>query len=179
MTFGLFLTAVLVHIAAAVSPGPSFVLSVRTAAAEGFRVAAALALGFGLGAATWAIAALVGLKILFEVVPSLFIALKLAGGLFLLYIAVQMWRHARDPVETHLDPNAAPRSMLSGLRLGFTTFMANPKPAVFFGSIFVTIVPQDTPVPWLIALVTVVGLNEMLWYLVVARAFSLIAASAR
>jgi threonine/homoserine/homoserine lactone efflux protein len=54
MTAAAFLSIVLIHLAAAISPGPSFVVAVRTAASDGFKVATALALGFGLGAILWA-----------------------------------------------------------------------------------------------------------------------------
>ena len=87
MTPGLFASIVLIHLAAAISPGPSFVVALRTAATEGFRVAVALAIGFGLGALLWAAAAMAGLAVLFRLVPSLFLALKLAGAGFLFYIA--------------------------------------------------------------------------------------------
>ena len=61
MTLGAFLTVALIHLAAAMSPGPSFVVAARTAATDGFGTACALALGFGLGAALWALAAMAGL----------------------------------------------------------------------------------------------------------------------
>jgi len=47
MTLGAFLTVALIHLAAAMSPGPSFVVAARTAATDGFGTACALALGFG------------------------------------------------------------------------------------------------------------------------------------
>ena len=67
-------------------------VAVRTAASEGLRPAIGLAIGFGLGAIAWALAALLGLAVLFEVVPTLFTALKVVGGLFLIYIAWMTWR---------------------------------------------------------------------------------------
>lgn len=167
-----YLALAAAHLLAAISPGPSFVLSVKTAAAEGFRPAAGLALGFGIAAMIWATAALVGLSLLFEVVPVLFTALKVLGGLFLVWLAVMMWRHAPDPVPI-ADPMAAPRGMGSAVRLGTLAMLANPKPAVFFGAIFVGIVPA-TALPWEKALVLGnVLVVEMAWYVLVARLFSL------
>ncbi|WP_372805498.1 LysE family translocator, partial [Loktanella salsilacus] len=98
MTLAAFASIVLIHLAAAISPGPSFVVALRVAAAEGFRVAAALALGFGLGAVLWAGAAMAGLALVFSVLPALFLALKFVGAAFLIYLAVQMWRHAATPM---------------------------------------------------------------------------------
>ena len=172
MTLAAFLSVVLIHLAAAISPGPSFVVSVRTAASEGFGVASALALGFGLGAVLWAFAAMAGLAVLFELVPVLFTTLKLVGAGFLLFIALMMWRHAKAPLDTP-DATAAPRSAAAAIRLGFLTFATNPKPAIFFGAVFVGLVPGDTPLIWRAAILAAVFLNETLWYILVARVFSL------
>lgn len=172
MTLAAFVSVVLIHLAAAISPGPSFVVSLRVAAAEGFRVAAALALGFGLGALLWATAAMAGLALVFKLVPPLFLALKVVGAAFLLYLAVQMWRHARAPLPQDFA-STAPRSAWSAIRFGFLTFASNPKPAVFFGAVFVNLVPAATPLGWKAALLLAVFANETLWYVIVARVFSL------
>ena len=162
----------MLHLLAAMSPGPSFVVCIRTAITQGFKTSIALAIGFGLGAALWAAAALAGLALLFELVPSLFTALKVIGGAFLIWIGFQLWRNARTPLDMQangLTAMSAPRA----LRYGLITFAANPKTAVFFGAIFVGLVPNDTPLGLLALLITVIFLNETLWYIVVARLFSL------
>ncbi len=171
MTTAAFFTVVLIHIMAAISPGPAFVVSVKLAASEGFKAAAALAIGFGLGAAIWAAAAMAGLALVFELVPQLFVALKVLGAAFLIFIAVMMWRHASAPLP-RLD-NIAPRSASAAFRLGLVTFLTNPKSAVFFGAVFVGLVPADTPWITRAALLGLIFMNETLWYLLVARLFSL------
>ncbi|MCB5198239.1 LysE family translocator [Loktanella sp. TSTF-M6] len=172
MTFAAFASVVLIHLAAAISPGPSFVVALRVAASDGFRVACALALGFGLGALLWAGAAMAGLALVFELMPTLFLALKLVGAAFLFFIAVMMWRHARNPLPAP-DSAARPRTAGSAIRFGFLTFASNPKPAVFFGAVFVGLVPADTAQAWKLAILAAVFANETLWYILVARLFSL------
>ncbi|SLN65573.1 Threonine efflux protein [Aquimixticola soesokkakensis] len=171
MSLGVFLSIVALHFVAAMSPGPSFVVSVRTAAAEGFRPALGLAVAYGLGALIWALAALFGLALLFNVLPATFSAFKIAGGVFLIVVAYKTIRHASDALPP-VSALAAPRSLISALRLGLVTQLANPKPAVFFGAVFAGLVPADTPVPVLAALLAVITLNETLWYVFVARVFS-------
>ncbi|KUF11616.1 LysE family translocator [Pseudoponticoccus marisrubri] len=171
MTPALFLSVVLIHLLAAMSPGPSFVVCLKTAASDGFRTAAALSLGFGLGAALWAAGAMAGLALVFQLVPALFLVLKIGGAAFLIFIAVAMWRHAPDPLpEASAGP---PKSPGRAMRLGFLTYATNPKPAIFFGAVFVGLVPVDAPLWARAALVLVIGVNEALWYLVVSRVFSL------
>lgn len=170
MTLSAFLTVAAIHLMAVISPGPAFVVSVRTAASEGFGAAAALAVGFGVGAALWSVAALAGLALLFSVLPGALIALKVVGGLFLLWIALQIWRHAPAPLPQ--GATVTPRSAAGAFRLGLLTFVTNPKAAVFFGAVFVGLVPPGTPLPWLAAIVAVTFANETLWYVLVARVFS-------
>ncbi len=174
MTLAAFIGIALIHFAAAVSPGPSFVVSVKTAAAEGLKPAVGLAVGLGLAAAIWALAALLGLAVLFEIAPALLTTLKVVGGAFLLWIAYQTWKHARDPLPGGVEGEiATPRSFVSAIRLGMATQFANPKPAVFFGAVFIGLVPPDTPVWILGALLGVIFVQETLWYVLVARLFSL------
>ena len=172
MSAAAFIGVALAHLLAAISPGPSFVLSIRTAASEGFRAACGLALGFGIGAALWAFAALAGLALLFELLPPLFLGLKLAGGLFLVWLGIDMWRHAPDPLP-RVAPGAAPRHTLSAIRLGLATQLANPKPAIFFGAVFVGLVPVAADAADRALILVNILWVETLWYVLVARVFSL------
>ncbi|SEK86319.1 LysE family translocator [Pacificibacter marinus] len=171
MSATVFLSILALHFVAAMSPGPSFVVSVRTAASEGFRPAAGLAVAFGLGALIWAMAALFGLAIVFEVMPKAYLGFKIAGGLFLIWIGYKTIRHAPDPMPqaSALD---TPRSMISALRLGLMTQLANPKPAIFFGAVFAGLIPPDTPMTLRALLLFFVFFNESMWYLFVAAVFS-------
>jgi threonine/homoserine/homoserine lactone efflux protein len=59
------------------------------------------------------------------------------------------------------------------LRLGIWTQLANPKPAVFFGAVFVGTVPTDATPLALALLLDCIFLGEFLWNTSVARLFSL------
>lgn len=170
MTLAAFLTVAALHLVAAISPGPAFVMTLRTAVTQGFRPSVGLAAGLGLGAVIWAVAALAGLALLFQVAPPLLVGLKLAGAAFLVWLAIGMWRHAGAPLPEAVA--AAPQGLFRAFRLGVGTQLANPKPAVFFGAVFVGLVPPATPLALKLALLAVVFLNETLWYVLVARVFS-------
>ena len=172
MTLAAFFGVAIAHLLAAISPGPSFVLQIRTAVNEGFRPAAGLAFGFGIGAMLWAAAALLGLALLFQIVPPLFVALKIGGGLFLVWLGVQMWRHAAEPMPTAL-PDQPPRGLASAIRLGTWAQLANPKPAIFFGAVFVGLVPVTASLgDKAIVLLNILWV-ETAWYLITAWLFSL------
>jgi threonine/homoserine/homoserine lactone efflux protein len=54
---------------------------------------------------------------------------------------------------------------------GFLTQVSNPKVAVFFGSIFIAMLPSDVPLWMTLALVAIVTFNEVWWYSAVALFF--------
>ncbi|MCE8422185.1 LysE family transporter, partial [Rhodovulum sulfidophilum] len=64
MSLAAFAAAWLLHLMAAISPGPAVLMSARTGMSEGLRTGAILALGLAAGALVWASAALFGLALL-------------------------------------------------------------------------------------------------------------------
>jgi threonine/homoserine/homoserine lactone efflux protein len=171
MTLAAFATAWFIHLLAAASPGPAILMAARTGVTHGFRSGVWLSVGIGVGALVWAVAALFGLAVLFQVAPALLWGFKIAGGLFLCWIAIGMWRHAAEPLVMAED-GATPQDAWSAFRLGVMTQLANPKPAVFFGAVFVSTVPPGTSLPWIALLLGAVFLNELACTIAVARAFS-------
>ncbi len=171
MSAAAFFAAVSLCLMAAISPGPAVLMAARIGLSEGLRTGATLALGIGAGAVFWAASALFGLALLFEYAPFLLTALKIGGAAYLIWMAIKMWRAADEPLD-EAATNAAPSSALAAFRLALWTQLANPKPAVFFGAVFVVTVPSEATVPALAALLTCVFMGEFLWNTFVARLFS-------
>ncbi len=158
----------LVQLLAVISPGPSFLITARTAVVQSRADGVTVALGLGAGTVIWSSAALLGLNVIFHAVPMLFIAMKIAGALFLLWIAYQIFLHAADPIEIETSKGEVlPNPFVKG----FLTQISNPKVAVFFGSIFIAMLPSDVPVWMMMALIGIVTFNEVCWYTVVALFF--------
>ena len=158
----------LVQIVAVISPGPSFLITARTSVAKSRSDGIKVALGLAAGTVVWSSLALLGLNAVFHALPMVFTVMKFVGALFILWIAWQIFRHAAEPVD--LDGNGAGDTYNPFLK-GFTTQMSNPKAAVFFGSIFIAMLPAVIP-PWLaFALIAVVTFNEIWWYTIVALFF--------
>jgi threonine/homoserine/homoserine lactone efflux protein len=171
MTLAAFFAVALLHLMAAISPGPAVLMAARTGVSEGMRTGFFLAMGIGAGAVVWAAAALFGLNIIFQTAPALLWALKFGGAAYLLWMAWKMFRHAAEPMDLS-QTGKPPRSDLSAFRLGLYTQLANPKPAVLFSAIFIGTVPAGTAA-WIYgALLMVVFLNECIWCTAVARVFS-------
>ena len=173
MSLAAFAAIYFVHLAAAISPGPAVLLAARTSLREGFGRGAWLAVGIGLGACIWAVAAFFGLAVLFKLAPPLLTGLKYVGAAYLLYLAYKMWRHAPEPMSMDIPEGHAARSRLGLVWLGIATQLANPKPAVFFGTIFLTFVPPAAPVWVYLVILGIIFFNDAGWNVIVARIFSL------
>lgn len=158
-----------VHMLAVMSPGPSFLITARTAVVRSRVDGIKVAFGLGAGTIVWAAAALLGLNFLFHRFPWLFIGMKVAGGLFLLWIAFQIFRHAADPIEMNTGEGDQDRH--NPLLRGFLTQISNPKVVVFFGSVFVAILPNEVPGWMIAALIAIVTINEIVWYSLVSLLF--------
>ena len=123
-------------LAAIASPGPSLLFLVRSTLAHGRRAGVMTALGLGTMAAAWTALALLGLDQLFAIVPWAYFALKTAGAGYLLWIAVQTWRHAHMPIASVPRPSRR-RAFVSGLLVN----LGNPKSVLFAGAVMVVIFP--------------------------------------
>lgn len=150
------------------TPGPNFVATVHTAAESTPRHGVMVALGIAVGTAIWAMGSLAGLGLLFQTFGGLYLAVKIAGALYLIYVGIRMMmtRTRNDEGE----PVVAMRSLWGAFRHGLLTDLANPKAAAFFASLFAVAVPPDAPLWFDAGLVCAVVLIAGGWYAAAALA---------
>jgi threonine/homoserine/homoserine lactone efflux protein len=113
-----------------VSPGPDFALTVHTTLARGRRAGFATGLGVVSGQLVWGVAAAAGLAALLVASRPAFVALRVAGAAYLIWLGVQALRAAWRGEEHRLRARSG-----SGYRQGFLSNVGNPKMAVFFTSL--------------------------------------------
>ncbi|SAK55148.1 lysine exporter protein LysE/YggA [Caballeronia fortuita] len=158
----------------AMIPGPSFVIVARNAIGISRADGLATALGMGVGGIFFGGIALAGLYTLLVAVEWLYVALKIAGGLYLIYVASKIWLGAAQPM--HIPghdavPAPTPRARKS-FWLGLSTQLSNPKTAIWYGSIFAALLPQHPPLWCYFVLPPMVFAIETGWYTIVALGFS-------
>lgn len=156
----------------AMSPGPSFVLVARTSIAVSRADGLYMALGMGVGAVVFAVLVLVGLQALLATVPWIYLSLKILGGLYLIYIALQIWADAKQPMAVADRRDTRPQNAARSFLLALFTQLSNPKAVVIYGSIFAALLPPDMPLPALLALPFLIFVVEAGWYTAVAIALS-------
>lgn len=118
----------------------------------------------------WALAAMGGISLVFARFPWLDRTLGVAGGVYLLYVAVKTWRAARQELG---DDEPSGRVGRGAFTNGALTNLMNPKSVVFFGSIFAAALPPGTPVAVRLGAVGVVAVNALWWHLALGFVFSL------
>jgi threonine efflux protein len=167
MTSALIAIALL-HWVVLVTPGAN-VLVVSSLAASGSRRAAFFAgVGVTVVAGIWSALAVFGVGAVFAAHPYLRLAVQVAGGLYLLYVACRLWVSSSSAPAANsgsLSPSAA-------FRLGFLTNILNPKSALFFGSVFATALPAQPSGLLLFGALLLVVLNAFIWHTFLAVAFS-------
>jgi len=110
-------------------PGPDTMLVAGHAARRGFRAGMAAIGGIQLGGLFYMALCGFGFLSVLNAVPGLFMVVKIAGAIYLLWLGFQMLRGAVRPVpagEQKVMPAGAP------FRQGFVSTVLNPKVAVFF-----------------------------------------------
>lgn len=154
-----------------VSPGPSFLLVAQTAMEKSRSHGIAASLGMGTGAVIFTLLASLGLFIVLEAVPWLYLGLKFVGGLYLCYLAYKIWITANEPIEKSgkLDGSL---SFYKSFTLGLFTQLSNPKAAIVFGGIFMAFLPEEVPVYSYLLLSILAFIIDAGWYTVVTVALT-------
>jgi len=132
------LTAYTVGVA---SPGPSNMAIMATAMSRGRRQALALASGVVCGSLMWGLAAALGLSALIRTYSWALVALKVLGGLYLLFLSWKAARAAFAPHAPGLDIRIGSSTKWRAFTGGLGMHLTNPK-AIF---VWLTIVALALP----------------------------------
>ena len=113
------------------TPGPDTALTIRNTLLGGRGNGLRTAQGVALGQALWTLAASVGVAALVAASQPVFVAVRIAGAAYLVWLGLQALAAAvRGRGADH-----RPRGSRAGFRQGLLGNLANPKMAVFFTSL--------------------------------------------
>ena len=128
----------------AMSPGPTSIYVAKNSISISRQHGLFTALGTGTGAAIFGLLAVLGLQAFLLAVPSAYLALKICGGIYLLWMAYKIIKHAKEPIETHSDITTQ-MSLRRAFMTGLITQLSNPKIAIVLASIFTALLPKEIP----------------------------------
>jgi len=173
--FSLYLPGILLAYSACLlglaSPGPNVLAVLGTAMGEGRRAGIALALGIAAGSGLWALMTAAGLSALLASYAAALTAIKIAGGLYLLWLAFKAFRAAASAhaIATTVDRQRSPRAYV--LR-GLTIQMTNPKAVLAWVAIMSLGLRHDAPLWVVVAIVVGTSALSLAIHYLYAVAFS-------
>lgn len=154
-----------------VSPGPNFLVITMAAVSQSRRHAIYTALGVSTASVLWASLAAAGLGMVIAHFGWAHRLLQVAGGLYLLYIGVKIFRNAPQPLPQRAAYGVEQLAR-QAYRYGLVTNLTNPKSLVFFSSAFATLFTPDLAMWAKVSAVAVVGVISVAWNILMATAFS-------
>jgi threonine/homoserine/homoserine lactone efflux protein len=130
-----------------VTPGQDTALTIRSTLLGGRRGGVSTAFGVAAGQAVWTLAASAGITALLLASEPAFLAVKLAGAAYLVYLGSQMLvrvvRGSGTP--THAVRERGGLSPATAFRQGVVSNLGNPKMAIFFTSLLPQFAPASGP----------------------------------
>lgn len=166
----LFLASI--QLAATVSPGPAFALTIGNAARYDRKTGVLTSLGLSLGVAALLTLVIVGIAAILTQSIILYSFIKYAGAAYLIYIGIKSLK-AKKQERLHLNPEEKtldqPKtlSVFQAVRLGFLTNILNPKAYVFFTAFFAQFIGPDKPMWFVLCVAATSVIIEFLWFSVV------------
>lgn len=116
-------------------PGPALLYTAAQTIAHGKKAGLMAMLGIHLGCYVHVFAAAFGLSAVFKHVPELYLAVKMAGALYLVWLGIGMIRSRLSAPD---QPVAPPKTVKRALVDSFIVEILNPKVALFF----IALLPQ-------------------------------------
>jgi threonine/homoserine/homoserine lactone efflux protein len=117
-----------------VVPGPGVLFVVSRALAHGRRTALGTVAGHAAGNYLVATCVAFGLGGLIERSAEVFLVLKVAGALYLVWLGIRAIRQRRT-LEAAFGATTAPRGTRQAVRQGFVVGVTNPKAFILFGAV--------------------------------------------
>ncbi|GAB5471510.1 MAG: LysE family translocator [Rhodospirillales bacterium] len=138
-------------------PGPALLYTAAQTMARGRSAGLRAVIGIHAGCYVHVLAAVLGLSAVFRYVPEAFLAVKIAGALYLVWLGIAMIRGGRAPMES---ADIKIKSKRRAFWESFLVELLNPKVALFFIAFLPQFVDPAASLPiWLQSLILGVIVN--------------------
>jgi homoserine/homoserine lactone efflux protein len=146
MSSALLLALIPTFFFVSVTPGMCMTLALTLGMTVGIRRTMWMMLGELIGVGLVAILVVIGVAALIVQYPEMFVVLKIAGGGYLLYLGIQLWR-SRGKMAIDLNGTPKNTGRLQLASQGFITAVANPKGWAFFIALLPPFIDPTRPMP--------------------------------
>ena len=150
-----FAAFIAISVVVIVAPGQDTALIIRNTLLGGRPAGFATAVGITAGQQVWTLAAALGLTALLIASEPAFMAVRLVGAAYLIWLGMQaLWSAIRLGDRSH-EPGtrrvASGLSTRTALRQGVISNVSNPKMAILFTSLLPQFVPAESPALGMVA----------------------------
>ncbi|PCI58358.1 MAG: lysine transporter LysE [Gammaproteobacteria bacterium] len=165
---GIFVTVAIAHFLALLSPGPDFVLVIKSAIKNKGKNAIGVALGIASANAVYITLCLVGVGSILAASVPIMIGLKIMGGLFLIYLAVQALRARKSSynnldIAEPTDSSSVKTVFLTEFITGLMSGILNPKNLLFYLSLFTVVLTPEVSFAFKLCLGIWMAVIVFLW----------------
>jgi len=167
-----FVVLTVAHLLAAASPGPDFAYVTRQSLVHGRRAGLLASLGIALGLSIHIVYSAAGLAAVIAHSVHWMVAIKIAGGAYLLWLGIQGLRSSAHVAVPEAAIRAAAASPLRQIGGGFLCNALNPKAPIYFLALFTVVLSPDLPSLTLIAYGAWIMVLQWLWFSLVATVFT-------
>lgn len=172
MALSALLVFALALMVAAGSPGPGIAALVARVMSNGVRDVLPFLAAMWIGEILWMSFAVAGLAALAKTFATAFLLLKIAGIVYLLFLAVKMWLAPAAVDDGQLPSGQSPLRMFAA---GLTVSLGNPKIMVFYVALLPTLVDLSHvgPLAWAelaLTMLVVMAAVDLSWALLAVRA---------
>ncbi len=141
-----FLLITTVHLLAAASPGPDFVLVSQHTLKYGRKAGLWCSLGIALGLSVHNIYSILGLATVVANSTTLLWWIKLLGGCYLIYLGFTGLRSKAKAITMQANRYHSDNlSVKKSLSMGFACNVLNPKAPIYFIAVFTVVLSPDLP----------------------------------
>ena len=164
-----FIIVTVVHLLAAASPGPDFALVTRQSLLHGRKAGIWTSLGISLGLSVHILYSTAGLAAVVAHSAEWMTLIKIAGGLYLIFLGLKGLRAKRQNEDFQRAVNISSHgSPLRHVATGFFCNALNPKAPIYFLSLFTVVLSPDMPLTTLASYGCWIMLLQMIWFTTLA-----------
>ncbi len=168
------LAVAVITLLAVISPGADFAMVTRNSLLYGRSAGLCASVGIAIGVQLHVFYTMLGVGLLIRNSPEWFVAIKLAGAAYLVYVGYKTF--ASGPAlnagcGTSLGTSTG-LGTLGALRSGFLTNALNPKTTLFVLSVYTQVVRPDTPLSVQLGYGLFMSLAHWAWFSLVTLFFS-------
>jgi RhtB (resistance to homoserine/threonine) family protein len=167
--FDQLLVVFVIHVLGLISPGPDLAVVMSTVAKSGTKAGVRTALGIASGIVLHVTYSLVGVAALIKSRPVIFDAIRVAGAMYIFYMAYKLITSSiRSTNTTFKENNSVDVRKKAHFISGFVTNITNPKATLFFLAVFSQVVRPNTSTSAKLVYGIMMVLTTFCWFALVS-----------